>query len=223
MFFPTCQAFLKEALAPHANHFTAGVQALSNLIVGQAIGGMENHSSPNDLKYGNVYFTALASNSRRSFGRSSIAKGLDCGISNLATNSAKLATHNTLVNLRNCVLRAAAAWDLLYLGLAANDAVPSLISALQDDEFFVRLNTAAAIGHIGPEAAPAIPALIQALTNQHRGVRFNSVYSLSLLGPLAKDAVPALKNALKDSDPEVRTKVLEALQKIDPATSPSAR
>jgi HEAT repeat protein len=73
------------------------------------------------------------------------------------------------------------------------------------------------------EAAPAIPALVQALTNQYRGVRFNSAYSLSLLGPLAKDAVPALKHALSDTDPEVRTKALEALQKIEPATSQSAQ
>ena len=117
--------------------------------------------------------------------------------------------------------RAAAAWDLLYLGPAAKDAVPSLIAALKDDDLFVRLDAAVAFGHIGPEAAPAIPALVQALTNQHRGVRFNSAYSLGLLGPLAKDAVPALKVALNDADPDVRTKALEALQKIDRATSRS--
>jgi hypothetical protein len=125
--------------------------------------------------------------------------------------------------LKASELRAAAAWDLIYLGPSAKDAVPSLISALQDDDFFVRLDAAAAFGHIGREAAPAIPALVQALTNQYRGVRFNSAYSLSLLGPLAKGAVPALKNALNDSDPEVRTKALEALQKIEPATSQSAQ
>jgi len=33
-FFQTCQAFLKEALAPQANHFTASIQALSDLIIG---------------------------------------------------------------------------------------------------------------------------------------------------------------------------------------------
>ena len=116
-------------------------------------------------------------------------------------------------------LRSAAAWDLLYLGPAAKDAVPSLISALQDDGLFVRL-AAAAFGQIGPDAAPAIPALVHALTNQ---LRFNSAYSLSLLGPLAKDAVPALKDALNDSDPDVRAKALEALQKIDPAKLQSAQ
>ncbi len=125
--------------------------------------------------------------------------------------------------LKASELRAAAAWDLLYLGPAAKDAVPSLISALQDDDFFVRLDAAAAFGQIGPEAAPAIPALVHALTNQYRGVRFNSAYSLSLLGPLAKDAVPALKDALNDSDPDVRAKALEALQKIDSAKLQSAQ
>ncbi|HTE90419.1 MAG TPA: HEAT repeat domain-containing protein [Terriglobales bacterium] len=114
-------------------------------------------------------------------------------------------------------LRAAAAWDLLYLSPAAKDAVPSLIAALKDDDVFVRLDAATAFGHIGPEAAPAIPALVQALTNQHRGVRFNSAYSLELLGPLAKDASPALKAAMNDSDPDVRRKALEALHKIDSA------
>ena len=120
-------------------------------------------------------------------------------------------------------LRAAAAWDLIYLGPAAKDAVPSLMAALEDDDLFVRLDAAAAFGHIGPEAALAIPALVQALTNQHRGVRFNSAYSLGLLGNLAKDAVPALKVALNDADPDVRTKALEALQKIEPASSRSAQ
>src|SRR5262245_1553075 len=110
-------------------------------------------------------------------------------------------------------LRAAAAWDLLWLGPAAKDAVPSLIAALEDDDLFVRLDAAAAFGRIGPAAAPAIPALIQALTNQQRNMRFNSAYSLGLLGPLAKDAVPALKITLNDVDPEVRTKALEALEK----------
>ena len=119
-------------------------------------------------------------------------------------------------------LRAAAAWDLLQLGPAAKDAVPSLIAALKDDDFFVRLNAAAAFGQIGPQAASAIPALISALTNQYRGVRFNSAYSLELLGPLAKDAIPALKVTLSDSDPEVRAKAKEALEKIEPSTSQSA-
>jgi len=119
-------------------------------------------------------------------------------------------------------LRAAAAWDLIYLGPAAKDAVPSLIAALEVDDLVVRLDAAAAFGHIGPAAAPAIPSLIQVLTNQHRWVRCNSAYSLGLLGPLAKGAVAALKFALNDSDPDVRTKALEALQKIDPATFKSA-
>jgi len=51
-------------------------------------------------------------------------------------------------------LMAAAAWDLLYLGPAAKDALPSLMAALKDDDLFVRLDAAVAIGHIGPEAAP---------------------------------------------------------------------
>src|SRR5207245_11501197 len=89
--------------------------------------------------------------------------------------------------------RAAAAWDLLYLGPAAKDAVPSLIAALKDDDLFVRLDAAVAFGHIGPEAAPAIPALMKALTNRHPMVRLNSAYSLRLLGPLAKDHVPGVK------------------------------
>ena len=113
-------------------------------------------------------------------------------------------------------LRAAAAWDLLCFGLAAKDAVPSLIVALEDDDPFVRFNAATALGRIDWDATPAIPALIHALTNQHRWVRFNSAYSLELLGPLANDAGPALKAAMNDSDPDVRRKALEALKRIDP-------
>ena len=120
--------------------------------------------------------------------------------------------------VRASELRAAAAWDLIYLGPAAKDAVPSLIAALEDDALFVRLDAAVAFGHIGPAAAPAIPALMKALTNRHPMVRLNSAFSLRLLGPLAKDAVPALKAAMDDSDFDVRRQAWEALLEIDPAT-----
>ena len=69
-------------------------------------------------------------------------------------------------------LRAAAAWDLIYLGPAAKDAVPSLIAALKDDDLFVRLEAAVALGHIGPEAAAAIPALVQVRTARQVGQGF---------------------------------------------------
>ena len=48
-FFQSQQAFLKESLSPLANDFTAGVQASSDLVIGPAFGGVEDHSGANDL------------------------------------------------------------------------------------------------------------------------------------------------------------------------------
>jgi HEAT repeats/PBS lyase HEAT-like repeat len=120
------------------------------------------------------------------------------------------------------VLRAGAAWDLVELGPAAKEAVPTLIKALNDDDLYVRLDAAAAFGRIGRDAAPAVPALAKALSDQHGGVRYNAALSLGRLGPLAKAALPALIGCLHDQDADVRREAKAALKRIDPAAAAKA-
>jgi len=48
------------------------------------------------------------------------------------------------------------------IGSAASEAVPGLITALEDEHFFVRESAARTLGKIGPSASAALPALRKA-------------------------------------------------------------
>src|SRR5512142_2978559 len=50
MLFQSCETVGKEALAPERDHFTASVQTRGNLVVGHAVGGVENHLGSLNLK-----------------------------------------------------------------------------------------------------------------------------------------------------------------------------
>jgi hypothetical protein len=50
VFFQPCEAVRKKALAPKRDDLTAGVQTRGNLIVGHALGCIENHLGTLDLK-----------------------------------------------------------------------------------------------------------------------------------------------------------------------------
>jgi hypothetical protein len=50
MLFQPCKAIGIETLAPKRDHFTAGVQARGDLIVGHAFGRVEDHLGSLDLK-----------------------------------------------------------------------------------------------------------------------------------------------------------------------------
>jgi hypothetical protein len=50
MFFQPWEAVDKKTLAPKRDHLTAGVQTGGDLVVGHALGGVENHFGTLDLK-----------------------------------------------------------------------------------------------------------------------------------------------------------------------------
>jgi hypothetical protein len=50
VFFQPCEAVGEKALAPERDHLTASVQARGDLVVGHALGCMENHLGTLDLK-----------------------------------------------------------------------------------------------------------------------------------------------------------------------------
>jgi len=41
-FFQSSQTLLEETFTPHANHFTSGVQATGNFIIGEALSGKQD-------------------------------------------------------------------------------------------------------------------------------------------------------------------------------------
>ncbi len=98
---------------------------------------------------------------------------------------------------------------------AGQEDVPALIHKLKDEDRWVRLHAAFALGGIGPAAKEAVPALIAALKDKDRLVRQKAVLALVYIGPAAKEVVPALIAALKDE--EVRGYAAYALGEIGPA------
>ncbi len=112
-----------------------------------------------------------------------------------------LRSHNPLERLR-------AAKDLGRLGWLANEAMPALIAALDDENPKVRESAAGAIGLMGPEA---LPTLIDMLGHEDRYVRRHAVWAMGKLGPLARPALHDLGRALKDSDPRTASGAAQAL------------
>ena len=104
--------------------------------------------------------------------------------------------------------RQRAAKDLGRLGWLARDAMPALVSALDDQEAKVRETAAHAIGGMGPEA---LATLVMMLGHGDKYVRRNAVWALGKLGPLARPALDDLCKSLKDNDPRTASGAAQAL------------
>jgi HEAT repeat protein len=90
---------------------------------------------------------------------------------------------------------------------------------LQDQDTFVRVNAARALGQIGtPNAIMAVvdvvPSMIQELQHQDKWVVRNAVKALGFVGEGAVDAVPDLKRLLEDENTFVRANAAWALKQI---------
>ena len=118
------------------------------------------------------------------------------------------------LNDEDPVVRKDAVLMLGRMGLEANDAVPALVAALQDDQDpDVRMTVAWTLCRIGEP--DAVPALAAALKDRHNDVRAQSALSLGVMGPAAQAAVPALAAALRDDeDAMVRENAARALGNI---------
>jgi len=118
-------------------------------------------------------------------------------------------------------VRSTAAEALGKIGPDAVPAVPSLMTALKDQEAFVQIAAAEALGQIGPTAAQAVPSLMTALKDKDVSVQSAAAKALGKIGATAATAkaVPSLMIALEDSDLEVRYRAAEALGKIGTAAA----
>ena len=119
------------------------------------------------------------------------------------------------VNVRMNAIRA-----LMLIGTpaaikAAEGAIPFLIQQLQNDQDkWVRMLAAMALGPIGEGAVNAVPTLIQALQDQDVSVRYYAAYALGKIGEGAVNAVPTLIQTFQDPHATVRQGAAEALEKI---------
>jgi HEAT repeat protein len=112
----------------------------------------------------------------------------------------------SLENKKN-VERWKAAAELERFGQPAAD---SLITALKDEDRWVRYIAADALANIG--AVHAIPALIALLDDPDQDVRFAVAAAIGKLG--GSKALPQLTTMLKTDNGYVRIAVEEAIEKI---------
>ena len=108
-----------------------------------------------------------------------------------------------------------AAKALGQIGDEAEAAVPTLLTALRDNDMFLRAGITGALINIG---YPSVPGLTRALFDQNKAVKRAACKALGKIG--SKRSVPALIHSLNDGNAGVRKFAREALERID---TPEAR
>jgi HEAT repeat protein len=115
----------------------------------------------------------------------------------------------------NVAFRRFAVTVLAEFGPAAREALPALLSALEDSDTLVRAGAAHVIEAIGPAARDAVPTLIASLALAQSQVRFACAVALGHIGKDAKEARAPLRECLLDPSKEVRFAAALALGRID--------
>jgi HEAT repeat protein len=105
-----------------------------------------------------------------------------------------------------------AAETLGKIGPGAQEAVPALAEAVQDEVGAVHVYAAAALLRI--DRAAAIDALGKALQASSAWVREDAARALGDVGPAARPAIPLLQQALRDQATSVREAAALALRRI---------
>ncbi len=141
-------------------------------------------------------------------------------LSRLEPGPADVPSLAAALSSRDAYVRGFAAWALGNLGPAAAEAVPALVTALNEDE--TATVVAAALARIGTGAAEAVPALVTSLRSPDAGRRWRAARTLGRIGAPAAAAVPDLEAALKDPNEGVRLHAARALGRIGAAARSAA-
>ncbi len=117
-------------------------------------------------------------------------------------------------------VRASAAFALADMGKAAQEAMPALTTAAQDNSEWVRRHATEGLGLIGQQVSEEmdLSEVVQVLTTRlqddYHWVRDNAARSLAKLGTLAEPAIPTLVAQLEDENRYVRFHAALALKQI---------
>jgi len=103
---------------------------------------------------------------------------------------------------------------LRAIGPDAAEAVPALITLLQDPDGQVRFAAAQALGTVGAGSPDAVSALIALLESDEENMRSAAAESLGAIGPKAIDAVPALIRSMEKYPADAWRNTGPALRKI---------
>ncbi len=129
-------------------------------------------------------------------------------------------------------VRRAAALALVWLDAGDAAVVAPLGEAVGDSREAVdtRIESAEALGRLGPAAKDAVPPLVAALKEvfkpvpgilyqdeiqkRHQELRRTVARALGAIGPAAKDALPALEAVRQDQDEPLREAAKQAIERI---------
>ncbi len=109
-----------------------------------------------------------------------------CGKGSTADWIAKLKSPEPLTRIQ-------AVHTLLERKGEAEQVVPALIEALQDENVYVRRDAARALGSFGEQAKPAVPALQTAQRDREASVRSAAAVALERIDPTLKTKTPRPK------------------------------
>lgn len=110
------------------------------------------------------------------------------------------------------------AYTLSLIGEDAREAIPDLISVLENSDTERRFMASYALGKIGKKAVPDLSAALRHTENK---IQINAAYALSLIGKDAHEAIPTLITALESSDPELQLAASVALGEIGKEAIPN--
>jgi HEAT repeat protein len=121
------------------------------------------------------------------------------------------------------VVRGCAAETLgRYLGSGREMVLQALLDAMDDPDFWVRINAGRSLASQGTVAAEAIPPIIRLLRIEDRSLRSQAALVLGTFGPAAQMASAALLVALDDEKDYVRKSAEDALNAVSPIESEMA-
>jgi HEAT repeat protein len=101
-------------------------------------------------------------------------------------------------------------------------AVPSLVAGLKSPEARLRVESAEALGRLGPEADAAVPDLAALMSDTSPGPRASAARALGRIGLADEKSVSALRKGVRDADRDVRLGSARALGALPQLRSPES-